>query len=476
MSFSRLTSGFLSRVVSQGSTLVLLVLGAQFLTPAEFGIYTLASIAVALANVFLFSGAYEQVLKSDNLERDGPLALSTLVLTAFLAAVILLSAGWILQYGETTGAFGRLLQWFSVVPLLAATAAWREAVFLRAPANLTTYFKIAVLRDLAALALGAGLLFWGLGLWAMVIYRIALAAFGYLAFYGVQRRLCTVARDPAEISHLLIRSMPLTGSRLLSFLSNNGMDVAVGVFLSPAAVGIYRMASRFVLAVYDIVCQPMMKHAWVHMAEETRMGLTGHPSLRRAQGFSLILVACACMYLTVGRTELVDLILGPQWASVAPLIPLFSAAALFTALGQFVEPVLSLRNQGPALFRLRLGTTLLLMGAVASGAYLAQLDGAAFARLGGAAWAALAFWWGMWRWGGIPLALAREALIVAAGTALLCLAVGLAIFQMPLNAYWRLGIHAFATVAVAMLLVWCYTRYQAKTAPDSHARAPSTDH
>ncbi|MCE2660701.1 MAG: oligosaccharide flippase family protein [Rubrivivax sp.] len=468
MSFSRLTSGFLSRVVSQGSTLILLVLGAQFLTPAEFGAYTLASIAVALANVFLFSGAYEHVLKSADLDRDGPLALSTQLLTAVLASVTLGCSGWLLKPHEATESLGLMLQLFSVIPLLAATAAWREAVFLRAPDKLPAYFQIILWRDLAALALGAGLLFLGLGLWAMVAYRMALAALGYAAFHLAHPSLCPISRRLSDIKSLLIKSMPLTGSRLLSFFGSNGMDVVVGVFLSPAAVGIYRMASRLVLAAYDIVAQPMMKHAWVHMADETRKGLTGHQSLRKAQGLSMILLAVACTYLTVSREDLVQLVLGPQWSPVVHLIPMFAAAALFTALGQFVEPVLSLRNKGVELFRLRLCVTLLLMGSVACGAQLWQLEGAAYAKLLGSALAAAVLWWGMLRWGGVRRAIAWEAFALAVGTSLACLVVGLGLNSLPLDAMWRLMLQALSMGALGALFIWLFQRHQAGTADDKH--------
>lgn len=403
MNISRISTGFLSRIVSQASTLALLVLGAQYLTPAEFGNYTIASIAAALANLLLFSGGYEYYLKSEQPARDGPAVLLFLLMAASFASLMLVASGILLNYLSENSQLSTLLQLFAVVPLFAVTASWREASMLRQPDKLSKYFGLITLRDAAALGLGAILLWLGWGLWAMVVHRIALAAFGYVLFLIVHPAIARIGRNFTELLAVAKYSIPLTGSRLLSFFSSNGMDIVVGVFLTPAAVGLYRMASRLILAAYDIVVQPLMKQAWVNLAEDVRRGEAGASTVLRTQAITLILLSAALAYIVATRDTLVVIVLGEKWKEIGPLLPFLAAAALLTGLAQFAEPVLSLRNRTRELLMLRLGVTSTLLLGVAVGSLALALPGAAIGKLGATAFSALIMGWGLVKWGGLSI-------------------------------------------------------------------------
>jgi O-antigen/teichoic acid export membrane protein len=467
MSLAKLATGFLSRVISQGSSLILLVLGAQYLTPAEFGAYALATLTLALINVFLYSGAYEHLLKSKDAAADGPTVLSVQLLYASLSAVLLSLAGYLLSGAETLAQLGLLLQIFSVVPLLACTSAWREAVFLRLPSHLPRYFQLTLFRDGAALVLAIGLLLAGWGLWALVLHRVTLALIGAVLFGWVERALpAPDARLPA-VWRLLRTGAALTGSRLLSFFGTNGIDMVVGFFLSPAAVGLYRMASRMAIALEDVISQPFCKYAWVHMASERRRGLTGHAVLRRSQAASLLLMGLAMGYLTGGGEFLVPLVLGAHWQATVPLLPWMAAATMARTFGIFVEPTMSLEGRAGKLFQLRLATTVLGVGMVAAGAAWGNIDGAAQTRLAGAALAACLIWWGVLRWTSVPLVVLGEGICLSSLSFVVAWAVAWAVQKIPWPALHHLVLSAVTVAISGGILAWiCLRRYWAK-GPDT---------
>lgn len=461
MSFAKLATGFLSRVISQGSSLILLVLGAQFLTPAEFGAYALATLTLALINVFLYSGAYEHLLKTQDVGADGPTVLSVKLFYAVLSAILLLSVGRVLLGFDDLAQLGFLLQIFAVVPLMSCTSAWREAAYLRVPSHLPRYFQLTLFRDGVALLLAIAWLIAGWGLWALVLHRVTLALIGALLFGWVERPLPLPDWRLSQVGQLLRKTSALTGSRLLSFFGNNGVDMVVGVFLSPAAVGLYRMASRMAIALYDVIAQPLVKYAWVHMASERRQGRTGRDVLRRSQAASLLLMGLAMGYISGGKEFLVPLLLGAHWQAAIPLLPWMAAAALGRAFGIFVEPVLSLEGHAGKLFQLRLVTTVLAVGLVAAGAAWGHTDGAATMRLAGAVLGAGLFWWGLWRWTTVPMSVLAEGLLLAALSFGLAWLVTWGVQQAPVPALQHLGLSVVALGLCGGPLAWaCLRKYR----------------
>jgi len=450
-----LTGGFLSRIASHLSTLVLLVVGARHVGPAEFGAYALGSIAVTLIGVVIYSGAYEYLLKSDDPDRDGGTAFAVMVGVGVGSALGLLLAADLLATAYRSGELALVLRLFAVVPLFACLSAWREANYLRDPSRLERYFGLVALRDVVSLLAGLALLRAGWGLHALIAYRVLLAVIEYLLFRWVSPRLPVWRTSLAQIRHVLAFGGGLTGSRLLGFVGNNGIDLLIGLILTPAAVGLYRIADRLVVAVYDVVAQPLVKSVWVRLAAHTRLGQDGLEVLGAFQTLAFVVLGSALSFVALAAPALVPTLLGPQWEAAVALVPFVAGALLFNAAGLFVEPLLSLRSATARLFLLRLAATSVALAGVAAGAAWGGIGVAVQARMAAAVVSATLMWAGALYWTRIAPSTIGRSLWVGG------LAVGLSsalVSAVPLLALPRWpslvlqAVAAIAAIAVMLLL------------------------
>lgn len=458
--FARLASGFAARLASHVSALVLLIYGARHVTPEAFGAYTLASIVVALATLFLFAGVYEFILKSDRIDEEGGPALVLLVAIGVAAAGIMLAAAGLVASVYAAPDLERMLQVFAVVPLLGALTAWREASYLRDSRHLERYFGLTAVRDLLALAVGIVLLHAGFGVWALVGYRLAVAVAGYGLMTLASPGVPAPRWDVPAMRRIASFGGGVGATRLLGFASNNGIDLLIGLFLTPAAVGLYRIATRIITTVYDVITQPVVKSAWVRLAEAGRKGRDGLTELQSMQSLTLLVLACLLAFLAVGAPTLVPLVLGAHWAEAVPLVPWVCLAFMLRALVAFVDPLMSLRDEPGRLLQLRLVTTGILFASVAASAGYG-VDAVVMARAAAAAVTALVLWAGVQRWSGIPVRWALHS--VGVGLVGLALTAGVTrwIASWGTGAHATLLIQGAATaviVAVSAAVFWRHLR------------------
>src|ERR1700761_3639497 len=117
-----------NQVVIFGVTLV----AAHFLAPADFGVFAIASAAIALIRTLMYTGAFEYLLKAPPGEEcPSECLLINIALALVLSAALLVlapGAKWI--FG--TAAVGQMLVFMAPSNLMSAFAAWQESQILRA--------------------------------------------------------------------------------------------------------------------------------------------------------------------------------------------------------------------------------------------------------------------------------------------------------------------------------------------------------
>jgi O-antigen/teichoic acid export membrane protein len=358
-------SGFAARALSHLSTLVLMLSAARFLSPADFGAYTLGSLAAALTMLVMYSGVYEQLLRTESPERHAGAGFTVLL----GLAVVLAGAHWVLAEPLArlfrSPPLAEILRAFAVLPLIGCVSAWREALYLRDAANLPRYYALLVVRDGSALAVGLLLLWAGGGLHALVVARLWVSLAGMALWQAVVREAPRLDLRAAPLREVAAYGSGVAGSRGLGFAASYGVDLVVGLALNPAALGIYRMSSRLVAGATDIVGQPLSKLGWVRLSAAARAeGGPGAllPAWLRLQRLTLLLAWPALGYLALAAPEIVALLMGPQWSAAATTTTLLAAGAMLRMAALQLEPLLAVHDRGGLLFATRAATTLMGIG------------------------------------------------------------------------------------------------------------------
>ena len=363
--------GMLARGLAHGSALLLTLVAARLLSPAELGVFVVANALAAFGMLFIYAGVYEYLLRADDAALHADAGFSVLLVTA--AGVT--AAHWALAPLAARG-FGSpelagTMQALSVLPLLGCLSAWREALYLRDPAKVERHHLVVVLRDLGSLALGMAGLLAGWGLAALVLWRLSAAAIGWLAWWRLNPAAPRLDLARPRWREVLAYGGGITGTRLAKFCEINGVDILLGLVLHPAAVGIYRMASRLVVAVLDLIAQPLARLNWVQASDAARAGHAPDGGDGPWHGLMLLLAWPALAVLALESEVLTRHLLGPRWSETGPVLAGLAMVAMLRTTTFALEPAFALCGESARLMHLRALSALLAMAMLA----LAPLGG-----------------------------------------------------------------------------------------------------
>ena len=385
----------------QLSALVLYVIAARTLEPAEIGVFALATALVLLFEYAAFEPISEAVVQRAGLT---PRHLgAALALGAILAAAILaLGLG-------LAGPLERALAMPGLAPLVQAMAAAvallclssAHAGVLRREARFHTIALLAAGAGVSAAALGAGLLLAGAGLGAMLAYFVAEKAILCLGTIWCARGRPMGRFGVADALDLVPYAAAIGAQRMVYYARSQADRLVIGALWGAGVLGVYQIAARIFDSLQAILLTPASKLFFVSYTRAQR-----RPEELRAiflqslQAVSLIAFP-SFLGLSAVAPEAVALLFGARWEASAALLEVLAFGGVALVLSVMSGAVLSAAGHARAF---------LLVEVISSAAGLLLL--AALSRFG-VVWIAAAF-------------VLREALAVALYVRLLGPSLGVA--------------------------------------------------
>lgn len=318
LSYARTRGGlalfaFMARALEQFSTLVMTLLAARFLVPAEFGIFSLANVFIILIQTLTYTGIFQFILASKG---DDPEVISTsfwmiLPLVGGASALLALVA-YPLELLFEAPDLALVLILLALVQPAAALVAWSSATLLRRK-EVTRNFRFVFLENLAALVSGGLLLWYWHSLFALVAARYARIAFGTALFILGGRTWPRLEFSAALAKKALTFSSSLYGSRFLAFLSRYAADLLLGLFHSPTTLGLYRFGNRIATGATDVLTQPMSNFASTQLGSAARHDRDLSPMLAQFSGTIALLTGMVGAVIIVFGGDLISLLFQPSY-------------------------------------------------------------------------------------------------------------------------------------------------------------------
>lgn len=361
--------GVLARGLSHGATLILMLVAARMLSPEDFGTFVLSTAIVAFGMLFIYAGVYEYLLRVDEEALQKNAAFSVLFVVAATLAVLHLLGAQLAARLFQSPVLADILFLFAVIPLAGSLSAWREALYLRHSHQVGRYNAVVISRDLLSLGVGLAGLWWGWGLAALVAWRLSMALIGWAMWRALVRERPQWDFRWASWRQVVAYGGGIMGSRLAAFAEANGVDILLGLLLQPGAVGLYRMASRVVATVVDLLAQPLGKLAWVRVSEAARLGHAPQQECAIWHRLMLVLAWPVLAWLGLEARTLTAVLLGERWLGAAPVMTALAVAALVRTSVFSVEPLFAAQGHSVTLWRLRVMTALLSLSFVLLGTH-----------------------------------------------------------------------------------------------------------
>lgn len=337
----------LSTVVLKLSGLVVGILAARLLSPADFGIFAVALTVHAIVINVSDLGVSAYLVRHDgDIDEAAPTVTTIALVTSAVLAAVMMSAAPVIARELGAVEAADAVRALSITVVLAGVSAVPNAILIRefrqdkrfAAESASFVTSTAVLIPLALAGFGAMALAWS---------RVAGHVVSTTLFIVLSRRFYAPRVNMRQLALLVAFGLPLVGNTLLGFAISNLDYVVVGRMLGAEALGAYYLA-------YNLASWPFMLLspvlAGVALAAFARLrasperlasAITGSLSVALAVAMPL---SAVLVFLPV---PLIESVYGSKWAATAgPLMVI----ALYGALR---VPVDVLSNAAIALGRTR---------------------------------------------------------------------------------------------------------------------------
>ncbi len=360
----------LSRAWSQVVNLILLLVAARVLTPAELGAFGLVSITVLIMHQAAETGWYEYAANRPASENLAPELFWCAVGAGLTAMIVAAGAagGVYVIFGSETYAIVMLV--LCVMPFLGAFTSVQIGVHTRR-GDVVKIPLTAIPAETAGLAIGAWALLNDYGVLALAFHKVTtmgLIAIGVSAWSGWFAPLAFQASRGWTILRFSAR---LLMSRTAGFVQHFGADYLVGALLGLTEVGLFRAGGRIAGSLAEMVAEPSRLIAWTILprnAIETPFGRRAPDALSDLIVTILVIAMPAFVGLALIAEDAVLLLLGPGWSDAALVLVFLALAKSLFVFISLVQPVMVIAGEERLLPRLTMAnaaitlTSLLVLG------------------------------------------------------------------------------------------------------------------
>ncbi len=346
-----------ARLISHVCGIGALLIAARILSPAEVGVFAMISATVLLQSKVAEAGWSEYLIAAPRgTELPGTLLYCALASGAVFTLIGLCGlAIWLVWLGPEGVTFLTLLLLMAtIVPSTFIICQSGVLVRARRLRDLACYQAVS---ELCGLLVTAGGLLLGWDIVALAAGRCCVVLVALVMSTSFARWLppfefrLSVAREAAAYSARLLMS------RLIQFAQSYGGELLVVFFIGMTEVGLYRIASRIVGAVTELISEPVRMLAWSYFSR--KQGDAGDSEgLAGLAGLMLAATAFAALPVFLGLAvvsqKLVQVLLGEQWIAAAPVLVVLAIARGVAVVQMLNEPVLSIIGRVALLPRLNM--------------------------------------------------------------------------------------------------------------------------
>lgn len=359
--------GGMVTLLTQGCNILLQLIStvvlARLLSPKDYGVIAMVTAVTSFANLFRDLGLSSAAIQKKNLTRDQQSNLFWI--NVAMGTILMLFVG----------AASPLIAWFYKKPELIAVSVALSSTFLirsigtqhgamlvrnmqfgrQAVATITGTVVGMVVSIVFALR---GLSYWAL-VWGTIIgagtttFLLFLLSPFWPGFISKGTGLREMVKFGANV----------TAFGFVNYFSRNLDNLLIGKFSGPAALGIYSKAYSLLMLPISSIRSPINAVAFPALCKLQHDPQSFREYYRESVNFIAWLSMPLTAFMWLASPELIDVLLGREWALVSPLFSWLAIAAFIQPASGFVGSVLMSLGQG----RRYLGTAIINSSVIAVG-------------------------------------------------------------------------------------------------------------
>ncbi|MBB3747823.1 PST family polysaccharide transporter [Mycolicibacterium sp. BK634] len=350
--------------LSKSSTLIMTIVAARLLDPADFGLFTLALLVVNLFDYMKDLGVGAALVQSpgkwDRLAPTG-LTLSAIfgVIAGAALAVFAPYGAELVRQPQLTPlirvlAIGLTISAFSVIP---AARLRRDLDFRQ---RIWPEFVGSAVKAILTIVLAAA----GHGVWSLVWGQLVGTILTTILYWVVARTPVVFGFDRQQARNLIRYGSALTGVALLSFAMFNTDYLFIGMRRGDEQLGLYTLAYRLpdllVLALCNVISEVLFSS--LSRLQHARERLSEH--FLQVMAVTMALSAPISVALATVAPAVVGTLYGPQYAGAAPVLMVLSVYGLLFSVSWHAGDVFKAIGRPSLLLATGTGRLALMVGPV----------------------------------------------------------------------------------------------------------------
>jgi O-antigen/teichoic acid export membrane protein len=340
-----------SQIFRQLSRVVVVVILARLLTPAEYGLAAMVLVFSSLVLIFTDLALGAALVQREELsERDRSTVFWTSVSAGVAFTLLGVALSWPLAafYGEpqVQPLFAVLSLGFIVTALGTAHSALL---------NREMRFKSLELRMMAGTflggAIGVGVALGGYGAWAIIAQQLAISCVSTVLLWAFSPWRPRLTFSLASLRSLGGFSANVFGTRVLFYLNRKLDHMLIGRFLGAAALGAYAVAYNVMLVPLSRIAQPVVEVLFPAMSRIQHDRARMAAMWLRANRMIGAITIPAMVGLMIVAPEFVRTVFGARWEEAIPVIQILAWVGLLQSLQRLNSSVLQACDRTATLLR-----------------------------------------------------------------------------------------------------------------------------
>ena len=314
---------FLERGGTQGIQFIIQIVLARILLPSDYGIISLISVFIAIANVFVQSGfntALIQKKKVDEKDLSSVFYLNIFV-SGILYILLFFTAPFIERFYNVLG-ISKVLRVLSLTLFLGAINSIQNSVISR-----KMEFKKLFFSSIAAIIvsgiIGVILALLGFGIWALVFQQLSNQIITTIVLWFTVKWRPQLVFSLEKIKVLFSYGWKVLCSTLLDTLYMNLRSLIVGKMYSTEILAYYNRGDQFPQLIITNINGSIQSVMLPILAEEQDNKKKVKEMVRRSIVTSSFIIFPMMIGLSVIAVPLVKVILTEKWLSCVPFLRIF---------------------------------------------------------------------------------------------------------------------------------------------------------
>lgn len=333
-----------SRVWAQIAGGILFLATSVRISPGEFGEFAIATSIFGALSVCVGQGTYEYVIKARESKTAAPTVFCINLTTASLVSLLAIVIGMVIPHIVDGKHIGKMLTLLVPAFYLLGMNTLMESVIMK-HGEITKVAAASLVTETVALGVALGALVGGAGVLALVFQRLTREGMIMATYAVTSRWKPQLVFEFAEARRALMFARNIVITRFIGMGSVAAVDVLIGALLTTADAGLFRLASRLLTMVSDVLFQPFRAVSWVSLAPlQNDKAAFGPTSVRLLEVFGVGYFAVVAGVALVAA-PIFPLVFQPDWERAAPVVLALAVARLISMPTMISEVILALKNR-----------------------------------------------------------------------------------------------------------------------------------